>query len=100
MRRTEFWPSQPRVAAGEVAQGADGGLRMSSCRPHAGWRDERLHTTVLRNQRLVLAVVARQVGQSARGTGEDADIGPRSAGSPESSARSPGLLGVGESSGE
>ena len=58
-----------------MAQGADGRLRdvILVARAQDGV-DERLHTTVLCHQRLVLAVVARQVGQSARGTGEDVDV--------------------------
>ena len=58
-----------------MAQGADGGLRdvILVTRAQDGM-DERLHPAVLRHQRLVLAVVACQVGQSARGTGEDVDI--------------------------
>lgn len=58
-----------------MTQGADG--RLCNVVLVAGTQDgvdESLHATVLCHQRLVLAVVTRQVGQSARGTGEDIDV--------------------------
>lgn len=64
-----------RVAAGEVAQGTHGRLcdvvLVTSTQDGV---DESLHAAVLRHQCLVPTVVACQVGQRARGTGEDTDV--------------------------
>lgn len=63
------------VTAGKVAQGTDSGLcDVIFVSGSQDGVDERLHATVLCHQRLVFAVVAGQVGEGARGTGEDVDV--------------------------
>lgn len=62
--------------------------------------DESLHAAVLGHQRLVLAVVTRQVRQSARGTGEDVDVIHTQLVHQNLQHALQALLGSGEGSGE
>lgn len=63
------------VARGEVPQGADRGLRHVLLLPGTqDGVDERLHAVVLGDQRFVVGVVACEVGQDARGTGEHVEF--------------------------